>query len=191
MRASSKGNHFLKSYIALLAITLAACGSSDEGDTQPESGKPANMKGPYSVGDVYDDGEFRAKYLGLARLSLGSGSPWPDGECYAFLVEASRYNDHLNSGGVDTFSPATSGILSDGGKAERDSSGVGCNTKPLRELGYQSTHKAKLKVGESAKVYTGTFRLGEGQLQALQGVELYGKSGLFLPEVTVEALASK
>jgi hypothetical protein len=180
-----------KMLFPLICVTVSACGASESADSDALADATAKAEGPYSLGDVYDDGEFKAKYLGLARLGYGPSSIWEDGECYAFLVDVVRYNDHQNSGGLDTFSPATKGILADGGEADRDASGVGCDTAPLLELGYQSTHKAKLKVGESARIYTGTFRLSEAQKGSLQGVQLYGGSDLFLPEITVEAIANQ
>lgn len=172
--------------VAVLTGALSACAADEQGaEAVPPVDNAEPSQEGYAVGDIYDDGEFRAEYLGLALLKLGAHSTWTDGECYAFLVEVTRYNDHLNSGGTDTFNPSTRGILPDGSETERDGSGVGCDSKPLREAGYQRTHKARLKVGESARVWTGAFHLPAAS-GALQGVQLHGSSALFEPDITLD-----
>lgn len=175
-----------------LVFLLAACGSDaapeyETTTSQAVSSRPAQHEGNYAVGDVYDDGEFRAEYLGLARLSLGRDSQWPDGNCFAFLAEVTRYKDFLDSGGTDTFNPSTRGILENNVETERDGTGVDCNTKPLQATQYVVTHKAKLHVGESAKVWTGAFWVSAADMDSLKGVQLHGGSGLFEPEVTLDA----
>jgi len=183
--------------LVLLSSAVTSCGSDDgsmtndraqwEKPVAPTSSTVQPKKFSYAVGDVYDDGEFRAKYLGLALLSLGKYSKWKDGHCYALLVEVSRYNDSSNTRLKDRFSPSTRGVLSDDSEAQRDETGVDCNTKPLGKMGYTVTHKAKLKLGESAKVWTGSFHVGTDPAKSLKGARLYNGEALFQGEVTVDA----
>lgn len=177
--------------VGSVILLVAACGADATPDpeataSQAAVSRPAQHEGSYAVGDVYDDGEFRVTYLGIARLSLGRDSQWSDGNCFALLAEVTRYRDFLNGGGVDTFNPSTRGILKDGVETERDDTGVDCDTKALLATPYVSTHKAKLHVGDSAKVWTGAFWVSAADLNALEGVRLHGSGDLFEPTVTLD-----
>ena len=98
--------------------------------------------------------------------------------------------DFQNSGGTDTFNPATNGVLTGNRETERDMTGVDCNTKPLAELNYLRTHDSKLHVGESARVWTGAIHVSAADAGDFEGIALYGSNDdLFEPEVTVVATA--
>jgi hypothetical protein len=197
--------------IAVVAIAMAGCSSSDGNDTgtnatsgtnsaettvAPDDGSnenpapeessppPPPADGRYLVGDTYYDVDLSATYLGLAQVPVGPDI-FSGGTCYTVLLEVNRYADAIQLG-PEKFQASTRGILSDGTEAERDSTGVGCDLTPLAELGYEPSIETGLVLGDTKRTYLGAIWVPDGA--TLDGVTLYGSNQTFLvADVVVDA----
>ena len=151
------------------------------GDSAPPQ-PPAD--GRYSVGDTYYDVDLSATYLGLAKIPVGPDI-FDGGECYTVLLEVNRYADTIGLG-PEKFQASTKGILADGTEAENDGTGVGCDMKPLAELGYERSIDTGLELDDTRETYLGAIHVPAGA--TLEGVTLYGSDQTFLvAEVVLDA----
>ncbi len=183
---------------SLMISLLAACGDAaqaDEAQVAAEGGMPAASAMPerrdasqdtvtYRVGDVYEVAAFKAKYLGMAKLPLGTGRVFTDGSCVTLLFEVTY---GATSGSSGRFRPSAKGYLTDGRIAENDDTGVGCETKGIRALGYTSAPRHSFKDGETTKLFIGAIHLPPADADKLAYVTLYGSDRT---RVAVEIVAT-
>lgn len=205
--------------VLVTVATLVACGSDDptadggdqadvgaadgdddsageEATTDPTTSTDSGYPEPYgepggrlAVGDVYDDGEYRATYLGLAEIPVGP-DVFEGGSCYAVLFEVT-YLDPFDYGS-DEFRPSSDAYLLDGTTGVDDQTGVGCEQKVLEPVGYARLIETKIDGGQTVSGYLGVFHLPSGDAADLDLITIYGNlpaDGGFEPEVT-EQLAS-
>ena len=169
----------------LAASLLAACADAaqtDDSQAAAASAMPAASAIPegsgtyddtvtYRVGDVYEEASIEAKYLGMAKLPLGTGRVFSEGSCVTLLFEVT-YRE--TPGGSGRFRPSAKGYLTDGRTAENDETGVGCEIKGIQALGYKSSPRHSFKDGETAKLFVGAIHLPDADADKLDYVTLYG-----------------
>lgn len=165
----------------LATALLLACGDGpDDGAAQAAAAAPdaapvqeaeATLQGPrvYHIGDVYDNGEFRATYLGMVQLPLGTGNVFDEGTCVTLLFEATFLGV-----GRDRFSPSVRGIFPEGREAGNDNTGVGCETRGVRDQGFEGAPRRRFEVDETARLFVGAIHIPDADAGQLQYVTLYG-----------------
>jgi hypothetical protein len=125
----------------------------------------------YNAGDIYEDSGFKTTYLGMAKLPLGNGNVFDDGSCVTVLFEATYLE---TPGSSNAFRPAVKGYFTDGREAGTDETGVGCDTKGIRALGYEFSPRRRFTKGETARLYAGAVHIPAADEGKLAYVTLFG-----------------
>ncbi|MEM9614096.1 MAG: hypothetical protein AAGA59_14255 [Actinomycetota bacterium] len=160
----------------------AADAASETGGYVDPYGEPG---GRLAVGEVYDDGEYRATYLGLAQIPVGPDVFTAGGTCYVPLFEVT-YLDPAGFGS-DEFRPSTDVFLVDGTTAEDDQTGVGCDQTVLAEAGYKRLIETPIAGDQTVRGHLGAFHLTSGDPADMDVLTLFGNTpadGGFVTEVT-------
>lgn len=147
---------------------------ADAGQTTEESTEEADTgrsRGSFAVGDIYDDGEYRATYLGLARIPVGPDI-FDGGACFAPLFEVT-YLDPFGDGS-DEFRPSLDAHLLDGTLASKDQTGVGCDTKVLAPAGYAWLNDTPLEGGQPTIGHLSAFHVATGSVDDVDVFTIYG-----------------
>ncbi len=124
-----------------------------------------------AVGEIYADSEFSTIYLGLAEIPVGPDI-FEGGTCYVALFDAT-YLDPVELG-PDAFSPSVAAYLTDGGQAENDQTGVGCDATVLAAAGYERLIETRIGKDETVTGYLSPFHVSSGTIDDVETVTLYG-----------------